>query len=70
MHPPRLRRTADRPEVGIVIPDGTLGHNSQLGGAGDGPGAGCDEGKYRALAEAGLGGNWGLLNGAPFRITD
>lgn len=57
---------------GPVVPDGSYGHNPQLGGfighLGGGTVSGC--GKMLAGVRTRLSGAEGLLNGAPFRVTD
>lgn len=61
-----------KPESGLFIPDGYVGHNPQLGGgafslSGTGP-VDCS-GAYSFVTGA-LSGSWTLLNAQPFRITE
>lgn len=61
--------TTDRPQSGISVPEGHLGHNPQLGGAASSP-RGYNCGGALAAARNWLSGAEALLNAHPFRVTD
>lgn len=62
--------TEHNPDRGIIVPDGHLGHNPQLGGGASSPFDFSNCGNSLSGARRFLSGAQTLLNGAPFRVTD